>query len=131
MTAPLRHPLVAVKERPFNGRLRILDVGWNDRPSIADILEAQTDLSQRFRDGCIARVNGVPVPRAWQSKGWPARHLMRPLALSSRVPFRLAPIQMTSIQCETGSRSWRCSGAIPSRTGRAPARSSASAASRS
>jgi len=40
---PLRHPVAVLKERPFDGRLRILDVDWSKpiTPSIADILDAQ------------------------------------------------------------------------------------------
>src|ERR1700678_2164117 len=73
MNAPLRHPVAVLKERPFDGRLRILPVDWAAEvmPSIADILAAQKDLPARFVEGCIARINGERVPR-------PLWHLVRP-----------------------------------------------------
>jgi len=73
MNAPLRHPVAVLKERPFDGRLRILSVDWaaERTPSIAEILDAQSDLSINFRAMCVARVNGELVPREL----W---HLVRP-----------------------------------------------------
>ena len=63
MSAPLRHPVAVLKERPFNGRLRRLEVDWNNAPSIAQILDAQDDLPQGFRESCVARVIDEIVPR--------------------------------------------------------------------
>jgi len=69
MNAPLRHPVAVLKERPFDGPLRILPVDWSAErtPSIAEILGAQSDLPPGFRERCVARVNGELVPRAM----WP------------------------------------------------------------
>jgi hypothetical protein len=64
MSAPLRHPVAVLKERPFDGRLRRLEVDWDHAPSIAEILDAQEDLPQGFRDRCVARVVDAEVPRA-------------------------------------------------------------------
>jgi hypothetical protein len=63
MNAPLRHPVAVLKERPFDGRLRRLEVDWDRAPSIAEILDAQEDLPQGFRDRCVARVVDDIVPR--------------------------------------------------------------------
>ena len=66
MNTPLHHPVAILKERPFDGRLRVLEVDWSrdDRlPSIAEILDAQEDVPQGFREDCVARVNGELVPR--------------------------------------------------------------------
>ena len=73
MNAPARHPVAVLKERPFDGRLRILPVDWTAErmPSIAEILDAQDDLPDGFREGCVARVIDEIVPRA-------AWHLVRP-----------------------------------------------------
>ena len=60
---PLLHPVAVLKERPFDGRLRRLEVDWSRAPSIAEILDAQEDLPQHFRDHCIARVIDEEVPR--------------------------------------------------------------------
>jgi len=69
MNASVRHPVAVLKERPFDGPLRILPVDWSAErtPSIAEILDAQADLPQGFRERCVARVNHELVPRAM----WP------------------------------------------------------------
>src|SRR5579859_4530125 len=71
MNAPLRHPVAVLKERPFDGRLRVLPVDWSAErtPSIAEI--AALHVPQPFRDQCVARVIDEFVPREM----W---HLVRP-----------------------------------------------------
>lgn len=63
MNAPLRHPVAVLKERPFDGRLRVLKVDWVRSPSIAEILDAQQDVPQSFREQCAVRVIDELVPR--------------------------------------------------------------------
>lgn len=63
MNAPVRHPVAVLKERPFGGRLRVLDVDWSRLPSIADVLDAQ-EVSAEFRAQCVCVVNDEIVPRA-------------------------------------------------------------------
>jgi hypothetical protein len=85
MNAPLRNPTAILKQRPFDGRLRVLDVDWERRPSIAEILAAQADLPQNFREQCVARVVDDFVPRAAETitakiiHRWPDE-IGRPLA---------------------------------------------------
>ena len=63
MNAPLRNPVAVLKERPFDGRLRVLQVDWSRAPSIAEILDAQADVPDNFRERCVARVVDEIVPR--------------------------------------------------------------------
>jgi hypothetical protein len=55
--------IAVLKERPFDGRLRRLEVDWNAAPSIAEILDAQDDVPDYFRERCVARVIDELVPR--------------------------------------------------------------------
>ncbi|HXF88293.1 MAG TPA: hypothetical protein VNK48_08075 [Xanthobacteraceae bacterium] len=58
-------PLAVIKERPFDGGVRILPI--DHALSIADILAAQRDLPAVFVENCEAQINGEPVPRVM----WP------------------------------------------------------------
>jgi hypothetical protein len=62
MNAPSRHPVAIVSERPF-GKLRRIEAEWDKPPSIAEILDAQTDVTDYFRAHCVARVVDQVVPR--------------------------------------------------------------------
>ncbi|HXF88149.1 MAG TPA: hypothetical protein VNK48_07350 [Xanthobacteraceae bacterium] len=54
-------PLAVIKERPFDGRLRILPV--ERAMSVAEIIAEQDDLPAAFVQHCEARINGEPIPR--------------------------------------------------------------------
>jgi len=87
MTAPLRHPLVVLKERPFDGRVRILPVGRAGQ-TIEQIFAAQTDLPPKFAERCVARINDQVIPREMWSrvrlKADPGRDVVVTFALPVR-----------------------------------------------
>ena len=87
MNAPLRHPCVALKERPFDGRVRMLPINWlsGQTVSIAEILASQSDLPLHFHERCVARLDGEIVPRAM----WPHVRLKPLITRDVTVVFSL------------------------------------------
>ena len=86
MNAPLRHPLVRLKERPFDGLVRVLPVVWSAAPTIAEILDAQADVPPRFRALCVARINGELVPREMWRYVRPKRELAIDVIVTFTMP---------------------------------------------
>ena len=61
MDARLRHPIAVFKERPFDGRVRRVQI--TQRISIAEIAAGIDDMPAGWFKRCECRINGELVPR--------------------------------------------------------------------